>query len=90
MSHMTSLLKAEKHAAKGSVLVATAVVAAMNAQAPTGKGASTSPVVRGSVLEDRMRVRVWGAGVRDHACILLINGRVGECAGVPDIVKEGC
>ena len=44
MSQMTSLLKAEKAAWKGSVCVNTAMVTARNAQAPVGSGSKTSPI----------------------------------------------
>ena len=43
MSQMTSLVKAENACPKLSVLVATAVVTARNAQAPVGSGSSTRP-----------------------------------------------
>ena len=43
MSQITSLVNAEKVCAKVSVLVATAVDAARNAHAPTGRGSSTKP-----------------------------------------------
>ena len=43
MSHIASSVKAANVWAKLSVLVATAVVAARNAQAPTGSGSSTRP-----------------------------------------------
>ena len=50
MSQMTSLEKAVKACPKLSVLVATAVVTARNAQAPVGSGSSTSPA-QGSILQ---------------------------------------
>ncbi|GJM98538.1 hypothetical protein PR202_ga15561 [Eleusine coracana subsp. coracana] len=43
MSQMTSLVKAEKAAVKGSVCVATAAVSPRKAQAPTGSGPQHEP-----------------------------------------------
>ena len=43
MSQMTSLQKALKHCAKVRVFVATTRVAVRKAQAPVGRGSSTSP-----------------------------------------------
>lgn len=45
MSQITSLLNAENAAGNDNVLVATAVVADKNAQAPTGSGESTRPAM---------------------------------------------
>lgn len=55
MSQMTSLVKAEKAAAKVRVLVATAVVTDRKAQAPTGIGSSTSPAMVDTKMESRVQ-----------------------------------
>jgi hypothetical protein len=64
MSQMTSLVKAEKAAVKGSVRVATAAVSPRKAHAPTGRGPSTSP----AIVERKMERSC-------HACGLTSTGR---------------
>lgn len=45
ISHMTSLVKAEKAAEKERVLVIMEAVSPRKAQAPTGRGLRTSPAM---------------------------------------------
>jgi hypothetical protein len=70
MSQMTSLVKAEKVAAKVRVLVAMAVVADRKAQAPTGIGSRTSPAIVDTKMDSSVqpwRVMPAGTGTRKRS-----------------------
>lgn len=79
MSHMTSLQKALKAAAKVRVLVKIATVTAKKAQAPVGSGSSTSPAM--TLLTSGLLLD-WSAMIHVQAAWLVLH--------VPGLASEQC
>lgn len=77
---MTSLRKAAKAVAKGSVLVATITVRPANAHAPTGSGCRTRPAERSGE-----GVGWWDGSPRAAVCDAGSEGGKNTAGGMPEL-----